>query len=68
MFLIEREIDLPEYKGDGSLIGHFEKGLGEHLSDKEVPVRFAVTKSGAGKDRCELGFIVRAELDRLEIL
>ena len=67
MLLIEREMYLREYEGNGSLIGYFEKGLGEHLSDKEVPVRFAVTKSGDGKYHCELGILVREEQDRWEI-
>jgi len=55
--LIERELDVPAYKGDSSLLAYFEEGIREHLGVDGMPIRFAVTRSDSNGYHCELGVI-----------
>ena len=57
MLLTEREIDIPDAKGNGSLLSFFRQVVEKHLDDDEIPVRFAVTQSDSGKYHCELGIL-----------
>ncbi|MBC8481096.1 MAG: DUF3326 domain-containing protein [Planctomycetes bacterium] len=57
MLLIEREINIPQFKGDGSLLAYFEHSVRDHLNDDEIPVRFVITESDDNKYHCELGVL-----------
>lgn len=57
MLLIEQEIDIPAYTGNGTLLGYFEQSICDHLPASEIPVRFAVTVSNSKGYHCELGVL-----------
>ena len=57
MLLIEREINIPQFKGDGSFLAYFEQNVRDRLSDDEIPVRFVITESDDNKYHCELGVL-----------
>lgn len=57
MLLIEKEIDLPRYNCDGSVITFFQKKIRSFISEKGIPVRFAVTASDKDKFHCEIGIL-----------
>ena len=57
MLLIEQEIDIPAYMGNGSLLAYFEEAIVKHVDDEGIPIRFAVTKSDSEKYHCELGIL-----------
>jgi len=57
MKLIEKEIWVPALPTETSLLSHFDQSISEILEDKEIPVRFVVTKSGNEGYQCELGIL-----------
>ncbi len=57
MLLIEREINIPQYKKDSSLLEYFDQIVQRRLNDDEVPVRFVITESDDNKYHCELGVL-----------
>ncbi len=57
MLLIEQEIDIPAYKGNGSLLAYFYQAIRDYLSSDGIPIRFAVTQSGSDGYHCELGIL-----------
>ena len=57
MLLTEREINIPKHKSCGSLLSYFAERIREHLGDKGIPVRFAVTQSESNTYNCELGIL-----------
>jgi hypothetical protein len=57
MLLIEREIDIPQFKKDRCLLTYFEQSVRDHLNDDEIPVRFVITESDDNKYHCELGVL-----------
>ena len=57
MELIEIELHIPFPKENISLLKHFDQMIKEHFSLGEIPVRFAVTKSGLDGFSCELGIL-----------
>jgi len=59
--LYQREIDIPATY-DGSLLAGCRETVSDRLPQGEVPVRFAVTRSGDESLHCELG--VLADLDQ----
>lgn len=61
MFLIEREIDIPQEKGDESQLAYLERGVQDYLPANEIPVRFIVSESDNKKFHCELGVLCRRQ-------
>ena len=61
MLLCEREIRIPPMAGDGNPIDHFERFVGTLLAVDDIPVRFAVTKSGPDGYDCELGVMTDSQ-------
>jgi len=57
MLLIEQELDIPAYKGSGSLLANFEGAIRKHLGADGIPVRFVVTQSDSKEYHCELGVL-----------
>jgi hypothetical protein len=57
MLLIEKEIHIPLPRENISLVKYFEREIGKYLPPDEIPVRFAVTKSGPDGFSCELGIL-----------
>ena len=61
MNLIEREIVIPLYNGNGSPLAYFAKEMKNHISNKERPIRFAISDSENEKCHCELGVMTNLE-------
>jgi len=61
MLLIEQEIDIATYIGDGSLLAYFGGAVGKHVDGKGIPIRFAVTRTDSKKYHCELGVLSGSE-------
>ena len=57
MLLYERETRIPPMAEDGNPIEYFQYSIDELLPVDELPVRFAVTKSGPEGYNCELGVL-----------
>jgi len=57
MILNQRNVDLPQYTGNGSLISFLKRQIKTRMDDGEVPVRFGITKTGDKKYDCELGIL-----------
>jgi hypothetical protein len=57
MILSQRDIDLPQHNGNGSLIKFLERQIKTRMSDGEIPVRFGIIKTGDRKYECELGIL-----------
>ncbi len=57
MILKEQEIDIPPYKGGGSLLGYLGQAAVRRAGNKGIAIRFAVTESGAEGYHCELGVL-----------
>jgi hypothetical protein len=61
MILVEREINIPKCKVEGSLLVYIERYLRNLLPPNEVPIRFVITGSNDKKYHCELGILVEAD-------
>ncbi len=61
MFLTEREIHIPAWNRNDSLLSYFEQAISKQLSANEIPVRFVVTESGVDGYHCELGVLSDVE-------
>lgn len=61
MFLVEREIKIPQRKGDTSLLQYFDQSVQDYIGTNEIPVRFVITKSDNDKYHCELGVLSASE-------
>ncbi len=60
MFLHEREFKLSRYKEHRGLLDYFSSSIEQSLQSKrELPVRFAITKSDQNIFYCEVGTIAR---------
>ena len=57
MLLTEREIDIPFARADISLLKFFRRAVDKHLEADQIPVRFAITKSGEQGYHFELGVL-----------
>jgi len=57
MLLIEHEFEISVRKDIKSLLSYFGKAIQEHLSEKEIPVRFVVTESDNKSFHCEIGVL-----------
>lgn len=57
MILKEQEIDIPPYKGGGSLLGYLGQAVVRRARNEGIPIRFAVTESGPKGYHCELGIL-----------
>ena len=57
MLLFEKEINIPAWKENGSLLEYFMQNVNEQLSSNEIPIRFAITKSDSDRCTCELGIL-----------
>lgn len=57
MNLTQRDIDLPQYAGTGSLISFLERQIKTRMGNGEIPIRFCITKTGDRKYECELGIL-----------
>jgi len=55
VILTQRDIDLPQYTGEGSIIKFLERQIKTRMGDGEIPIRFGITKTGNRKYECELG-------------
>jgi len=61
MLLSEREIHIPPWDGNGSLLTYFEQAVHDCLSPGDIPVRFVVTHSGRDGCHCELGILAGSD-------
>ncbi len=61
MILTQRDIDLPQHTGEGSIIKFLERQIKTRMSDGEIPIRFGITKTGNRKYECELGILRNGE-------
>jgi len=61
MFLIEREIDIPQEKGDESQLAYLERSVQDCLPANEILVRFIVSESDNKTFHCELGVLSREQ-------
>lgn len=59
MKLFEKELKIPRPSTQEDLLGYFQKEIDSRLSSKQMPVRFAVTKSDKEHYYCELGVLER---------
>jgi hypothetical protein len=57
MLLSEREIEVPTLSAHRGLLGHFAGAVARALAEGEIPIRFAVTATEAGRYACELGVV-----------
>lgn len=57
MFLVEKEVHVPIWKENESLLKYFMQSVNKQLSSNEIPIRFAVTKSDSDICTCELGIL-----------
>ncbi|MGR3178235.1 MAG: hypothetical protein ACUZ8E_09285, partial [Candidatus Anammoxibacter sp.] len=57
MILNQRNIDLPQYTGNGSIISFLERQIKTRMGNGEIPIRFGITKTGDRKYECELGIL-----------
>jgi len=61
MQLTEKEIQIPRPGQDVSLIGYFEREVGQGLPAGAVPVRFVVTRTTQKEHHCEVGVLTGLE-------
>jgi hypothetical protein len=64
MLLLEHELVIPEPRGRVNRIAQFAKAVSGRLREREIPVRFAVTRTEGGDCQCEIGVIADPTLDR----
>ncbi len=57
MYVIEKEIRIPKNLIKRNLIESFSQATNKRLTDKEIPIRFVVTKSDASEYNCEMGVL-----------
>ena len=57
MLLNEKEISLPKYNGNDSLLEYFDEKIYGLMHDGDTPVRFVVTKTDDSSYKCELGVL-----------
>jgi len=57
MLLTEKEINLPKYTGNDSLLEYFDEKIHGLMHDGDTPVRFVVTKTDDSSYKCELGVL-----------
>ncbi|HDZ69290.1 MAG TPA: DUF3326 domain-containing protein [Phycisphaerales bacterium] len=57
MILTQRDIDLPQQTGNGSIINFLERQIKTRMGDGEIPIRFGITKTADRKYECELGIL-----------
>ncbi|MFC1893904.1 DUF3326 domain-containing protein, partial [Chloroflexota bacterium] len=61
MILDEKEIKLPKYTDQESILEYFARNITEQLSPNEFPVRFVVTRTDEDGYKCELGILSHAD-------
>ncbi len=61
MILDEKEIKLPRYTGQESILEYFAGNITEKLPPNEFPVRFVVTRTDEDGHECELGILSHAD-------
>ena len=61
MILDEKEIKLPRYTDQESILEYFARNITEQLSPNEFPVRFVVTRTDEDGHECELGILSHAD-------
>ncbi len=57
MIINQRNVDLPQYTGKGSIINILERQIKTRMGDGEIPIRFSIIKTGGRKYNCELGIL-----------
>ncbi len=57
MIIYQRDIDLPKYDGNDSIIDYFEEQIKIKIDDGEIPIRFGITKTDNNNYKCELGVL-----------
>ena len=61
MILTQRNVDLPQHTGKGSIISFLKRQIKTRMGDGEMPIRFGITKTGDRKYECELGILRNGE-------
>ncbi|MEO2159232.1 MAG: DUF3326 domain-containing protein [bacterium] len=61
MILTQRNVDLPQHTGKGSIISFLKRQIKTRMGDGEIPIRFGITKTGDRKYECELGILRNGE-------
>ena len=57
MLIFEKELEVPAAPGHRDLLNHFSSALRFRFTDATIPVRFAITRSGAERYHCEIGIL-----------
>lgn len=57
MIIYQRDIDIPKYNGNDSIIDYFERQIKIKIDEGEIPIRFVITKTDNNKYKCELGVL-----------
>ncbi len=57
MIVYQREVNIPKYKENNSIISHFEQHIKANIDENEIPIRFVITQTDNNKYKCELGVI-----------
>ncbi len=57
MFVTEREIKIPIFSTEDSIIKSLKNSVDDNIGPNEIPIRFVITKSESGKFCCELGIL-----------
>ncbi|MCH7732443.1 MAG: DUF3326 domain-containing protein [Candidatus Marinimicrobia bacterium] len=57
MIIYQRDVDIPIYKENNSIISHFEQHIKASLDGNEIPIRFVITQTDNNKYKCELGVL-----------
>ena len=64
MQIIEKSITIPAPVGDCSLLEHVRNSVNFQLNAKEIPIRYAVTKSNDKYYSCELGVVTGSTIEQ----
>ena len=57
MLLVEKELNIPMWKGNEPLLRYFMRNVNKQLSSNEIPIRFAITRSDSDTYTCDLGIL-----------
>jgi len=57
MIIFQRDINLPKYEGNDSIIEFFNQQIINNCDEGEIPIRFGITKTDNNFYKCELGIL-----------
>jgi len=57
MIMFQRDINLPKFEGNDSIIEFFNQQIINNCDEGEIPIRFGITKTDNNYYKCELGVL-----------